>query len=414
MIYRTFTLTELPLDYQTADIKDTLSFATTGAVSGYEISEDYLSPKNSTVNMIAKSDAVVGQILVLIDDMGVYAMGVITAVDNEKLQIMFRDILELFNDEALNPNRAAQNNDGMQITYLYDGILNTAEILRVLYLGDVDKYRRLPLLVATSGGGITNGEYNEPAVWDYTDNSFNVRNWLTDLFDRNNIIVQARLVFETNKAYIELSIFKNTTSGWLIKNNIPTLKIEQSEDRSPKATICQVVYADDNKEVVPNGTFYLLVDNTVVESKEYDRDTTGKYAQRVQPHRLVVQEFDKERATQDNAEGKPYAKPQTIAESALKYKDFATYISIEIDKNSKMYPKDMRIGDSITIVSKMIEMQKDTEIMSDSDVEKYTIATVFTGRSEKSDNSRVQLTFGKIRVLYTDVMYLESYSKVRR
>lgn len=423
MIYRTFTLTTLPNDYQTDDIKDTLSFATTGAVASYEIKEDYLSPKNSTINLISKSGAVVGQIIVLIDDMGVYAMGIVTAVDNEKRQIMFRDILELFNDNALNPQRQKQPSDGLQIAYLYDGVLDTAEMLRVLYLGNVDKYRRLPLLIRTSGGGISNGEYNEPAVWSYTDNSFNVRTWLMDLFDRNNIIVQARLVFETNRAYIELTVVKNTTSGWLIKNNIPTLKIGQSEDRSPKATVCQMVYASENKEIIPNGTYYLLVDNTITTNAHIDT--------RVQPFRLVVAEFDQDKADEivtNNANktnpshedydpnyiSKPVPTPLQVAENELKYKDFASYIHIEIDRNSKMYPKNMVIGDAVTIVPKMLAMEQDTPILTEDEIEKYKVKTVYTGKSEKSDNSRVSLIFGKIRADFTDWIFLDSYKTVRR
>lgn len=447
MIYRTFTFSLLPENLQTEDIKETLIFSDSGAVAPYYIDDDYMLLNNSNITIVADTTAVAGQIIVLIETSGVYALGVITAVDNEQKQITYRSLLSLFDDNILNFMRGTtsqelqaeldikklngeidqiealcsvglvtkeyrdqqkeqreQQIDNIKrttanIQYLYDAVDDTARILRYNFTGNIDKYRRIPLVFRSSGGGKnSDGDFNVPAVWSNRDNEFNARTWLIELFDTHNVVIQPRLVFEVSRAYVELYIFKNTTGGKLIKNNIPGMVLTHTEESSPRATVCQVIYSKD-KAIA--GLYFLLADNTVTNN--------AAAPNRVQPYRLTVAEFDAD----EGAKTIPPTTPQIIAENALKYKDFSHYISIIMDRNSRAFPKDLQIGDSVTVVPTINEMEQDTPIMTPEKYEQYTISTIYTGRKENSSNSRVTMTFGKIRINYTDLIQIERYRRVR-
>ena len=134
--------------------KDTLAYAAGGAVARYSIDDDYMVANNSTVEIVKETSAVVGQIIALIDDAGVYDLGVISSVDNENLKILYKSMLSLFDGNVLNPGRNGSGDE--DITYLYDGVDGTARILASFYATNViDKYKRLPLRIRTSGGGKT-------------------------------------------------------------------------------------------------------------------------------------------------------------------------------------------------------------------------------------------------------------------
>ena len=109
MIYRTFALQDLTSDLATEEIKNTLVYASDGAVADFEINEDYLMDNNSHIVLVEKTAAEVGEIITLIGERGEYASGVIFTVDNENLKIIFRSILSIFDQTVLNPNRLASN-----------------------------------------------------------------------------------------------------------------------------------------------------------------------------------------------------------------------------------------------------------------------------------------------------------------
>lgn len=403
MQYRTYKLQQLPQSYTWTYIGsdgvsrsfcnyDTLVYASGGAVASQIIDNDYLLANNSTVNITKETKAIAGQIIVLIDDNGAYDCGVISSVDNTKLQILYKSMLELFNGEILNPMRIAANTDEV-IKYLYDGVEDTAQIIASYFAAvGTDKYRRLPIRIRTSGGGSSGGSYLVPAIWKYTDNSINVRDWLIELFNTHNVVVQFKLVFEVSRAYIELYIFHNTTGGRLLKNNVHGMKLTHAEDSSATATVCQVV---DQETKAYISTWYLLSNNTVT--------TNASAANRVQPYKLVVAELD-----QDNEDG---ATARTVAEDNLLYSDFNHYVSVVIDGNSAMYPKSLNIGDAVTIVPETENVYEGDTIAAD--YSGKVMASIYTGRKENSENSQVTLMFGKIRINYTDLIQMRQLKLIR-
>ncbi len=375
---------------------DTLTYAAGGVAIRYEIDSDYTVANNSTVYIAEETRAVAGQIIALIDDTGTYDVGVITSVDNEKRKILYKSLLSLFDGAELNPTRdnGTGGEDDPVISYLYDGVEGAGRIIAAYYASkNTDRYKRLPIVVRTSGGGKDgSGKYNVPAIWDYTGNTVNLRTWLVDLFNKHNVIVQFRLVFETSRAYIDVFITHNTTEGHILKNNIHGMTVTHTEDSAAAATVCQVI---DSETKTLLSTWYLLSDNTVT--------MDASSPNRVQPYKLTVSEFDA-----DNDDG---ATEQTIAEDALRYNDFNHYISVKIDRNSAMMPKDLKIGDAITVVTELDDMMAGDAIVED--YSERVWRSIYTGRKESSDSSEVTLIFGKIRINYTDLIQMQTMRAVR-
>lgn len=377
---------------------DTLVYASGGAVANSVIDNDYLVSNNSTINIPRPTKAVAGQIIALIDDTGAYDIGVITSVDNTKLQILYKSMLELCNDNMLNPLRVVANQneeDGIKAKYLYDAVEDTAQILASFFaVAGTDRYRRLPIRLRTSGGGTkADGSYIVPAIWSYTDNSLNVRDWLVELFNTHNVVVQFRLVFEVGRAYIDLYVSRNTTGGRLLKNNVHCMQITHAEDSAAKATVCMVL-DKTTKQLL--STYYLQIDNTVTINPNSNT--------RVQPYRLITAELD-----QDNEDG---ATAKTVAEDNLLYSDYNHYVSVSIDRNSAMYPKNLNIGDAVLIVPELQEMT-DEDTLTEDYSDGAVMHSIYTGRKEDSESSQVTLIFGKIRLNYTDLIQMQQHKLVR-
>lgn len=372
---------------------DTLAYAAGGVVVDFDIDSDYTVANNSTIYIAADTKAVAGQLVALIDDAGAYDIGVITSVDNEKRKILYKSLLSLFDSTELNPTRDNGTGDDLEVTYLYDGVDDTARIIAEYYASkSTDRYKRLPIRVRTSGGGKGSSGYNVPAIWDYSGNTVNLRTWLVDLFNKHNVVLQFRLVFEVSRAYIEIYVFHNTAGGRLLKNNIHGMTVTHTEDSSATATVCQVI---DSETKTLLSTWYLLDDNTVTKNAAAQN--------RVQPYKLTVAEFDV-----DNDDG---ATEQTIAEDALKYSDYNHYISIKIDRNSAMMPQNLTIGDAVTVVTEQDDMTTSDAITDDYSNRVWN--SIYTGRKESSDSSEVTLIFGKIRINYTDLIQMQTMRRVR-
>lgn len=405
MQYRTFKLQQLAApytwDYTKADGTtatfynyDTLVYASGGAVSSYSLDNDYMVNNNSTVYLAKETKAVAGQIIALIDDSGAYDLGIVTNVDNEKLQILYKPMLELFNNDFLNPARD-NTSDDTEITYKYDGIIQTGQIVGSYYCTTVtDRYLRLPLFIRNSGGGATGGQYNVPAVWTYKDSTFNIKDWLIDLFDTHNVVLQFKLVFEAGeRAYIEVFISRNANgNSRLLKANIHGMTVSQTEESEVKATVCQVI---DQDTKALKSTWYLTVDNTITSSASHSR--------RMQPFKLTVAEWDSA-----NAEG---VTAEDVAKDALLYSDYNHYINIKISQSSQMKPQNLQIGDAVVIVPEIEEMKAGQSIETD-----YTdkvFKSVYTGKKESSASNEITLIFGKIRVNYTDIIQMKNMKKIR-
>lgn len=403
MQYRTYKFKELAEPYtwtfpnadggvDTFINKDTLVYAAGGAIANFSIDNDYMVANNSTVELAQETDAVAGQIIALIDGSDAHDIGLITSVDNKNLKILYKSMLSLFDGEILNPARETDSDS--EIRYLYDGVDGTARILARYFASDnVDKYKRLPLRIRTSGGGRgADGNYSVPAIWNYKDNTVNVRSWLVDLFDKHNVVLQFRLIFEASRAYIEIYIQHNTTGGRLIKANIHGLTVNHTEESAAAATVCEVI---DSETKALLSTWYLLSDNTVTQNADA--------ANRVQPYKLTVSEFDA-----DNEDG---ATPRTIAEDAMLYSDFNHYINITMNRDSGMFPKNLNIGDAVTVVTEIEEMSEGQSI--DENYEDKVYKSIYTGRKESGTSSEVTLIFGKIRISYTDLIQMRQAKMVR-
>lgn len=398
MQYRTFKFIELSEeDYYTItvqekqfQIKDNLIFAESGAVANYEIQNDYMIDNNSTIKLVTTTEAVAGQIITIIIESGAYDTGVITAVDNKLKTITYKSLLELFNQEMLNPYREANVDDDIpEIKYSYDAINDTGLILASYYLNSPDKNLRLPLVIRTSGGT------DLTAIWQYDENSFNIKEWLINLFNDKNVVVQMKIVFEVDRGYIDCLISQNTTGGYLIKNNQTAQKITLNETQTNTSTVCTVIDSA-TKEILSN--WYLLQDNTVTEDIEANN--------RVLPYKLVVAEYDQEEAFDTGAT------EQQVAEDELLYSEFNNYTEIKIDKNSKVFDN-LVIGDSVTIIPEIFSMKQTDELFLEEEYEKYLLNSIYTGRKEKSTESRVTYIFGKGRVNYTDIIQQEKLKNRR-
>lgn len=486
--YYNWSLTDEDGTVHTYINKDTLVYATSGAVAEYSIDNDYMVSNNSTVGLAAPTKAIAGQIIALIEDDRTEDVGVITSVDNANYKIYYKSILELFNKNILNPARNADTDSGYK--YYYDGVQDTANILGYYFASSgVDKYCRMPIRCRTSGGGshpvpttkkgslkvspkkynttkevegltwygysssftadgdvisVTSTpssalfrievdtsisgsivsytiwrpvplfstvsvtfdytysvlagqdvatELNVGAIWENFDNELNVKSWLLSLFEEYNVVVQCSLVFETDKAYIDVLIRHNTTGGRLLKNNIHSASFEHQEDKSAAATVCIVVDKEDKSYL---STWYLLSDNSVTDN--------ASAANRVLPYSLKVAEFDT-----DNDDG---ATEQSVAESALLYQDYNHYISVKINRESEMYPERLNIGDSVKLVPEIFENDKsdDASGYDSADI----IESIYTGRKESSENNEVTLIFGKMRLNYTDLIQIKEQRQVRR
>lgn len=404
MQYRTYKYVELPTgyywEYPNADgstgryyNRDTLAYAAGGAVADYEVDNDYMVDNNSTVYIATETAAVAGQIIALIDGSTLFDLGVISRVDTENRKILYRSMQSLLDVELLNPTRGDRSSDDVNVTYLYDGVDDFGRIIASYFAAEgVDRYLRLPIFVRTSGGGKTNNKYNVPAIWDYTDNTVNLMEIANDLFDKHNVVLQFSLVFEVNRAYIEIFINHNTTEGRLIKNNVKGMTVTHAEEGGASATVCTVV---DRETKAKLSTWYLLSSNTVT--------TNSAANNRLQPYKLTVAEFDA-----DNEDG---ATEQTVAEEALLYKDFNHYINVEIDQTNALFPQGLSIGESVTLVPEIEEMQEGQPI--ESDYEDKIYRSIYTGRKASSKSTMVTLIFGKIRINYTDIMQMRLTSKVR-
>lgn len=372
-------------DQTTYKCFDTLEYAAGGMVASYEIDDDYMVQNNSSLHIARRTNAVPGQVIAVITEEGVKATGVITSVDNEKLQILFKPMLSLFDVDVLNPTRAGDS-DSSEVHYAYSSVEDAGNILASYFCTDAtDRYRRLPIIVRHSGAG-------ETALWTYKDNTVNLRTWLIDLFDNHNVVLTFNLVFSTSRAYIDVLIAQNSRAGKIIKNNIAGMTIEQVSEGGAKATVCQVINSS-TKELL--ATYYLLKNNTVT--------TNAAATNRVQPYKLTVVEFDP-----NNTDG---ATTATAAEDALLYNAFNHYIRLTIDKNTKMFPE-LMIGDGVRIVPEIEEVTTRTVIRQNYEDEIFD--SIYTGRKESSDNSRITLIFGKIRVNYTDIIQMRQMREVRR
>ena len=365
MNYKVYKISELP--EHSGGFFDSLVYVDSGAAVNYSIDEDYLSDSNSRFETVQSTRASPKNIIALIENDYAVAIGVITSVDNVKRIVTFRSLMNLFDTDILNPYRSptteTEDNDDSVIKYVYDGVVDTKNIILKYFASEsVDKERRLPLEIVTSG--------EVECVWTYTDNTINVKQWLIDLFVSDNIVCQFSLEFtRDDTSFIRMRIAQNTTQGDHVKDNVYSQEIVSTEKLQPESTACWVL---DSKDKSLKSTWYLLIDNTITENAQ---DLNRMY-----PYIPVAAEIetDKEGVTD-----------KLVAEGVLLNNTFNHQIKIRYtDKKSSLFPSDLSIGDRVKIIQ--------------ADGMEYD--SIYTGRQESSTHSEVMLIFGKVRTTLTAIL----------
>lgn len=352
--------------------RQTLNLIDTGAIVDYKIDKDYIVMNNSILNLVHTTDALQGDFIAIIKTSGAYDLGCITAVDNKALTISYKDMKEMFNDNMLNPLRREE------AAFKYEAIGDIQAILNQ-YNETNDIYKRLKLQFTTAG------QYYW-AVWDYTGNSVNIRQYLIDCFDRYNIILQFRINFnKSGDNWIVIHIMNNMNTGELIKDNIYLQTLTFSEQTEYENTTAIVIDKESKDE---KARYYLLADNTIT--------SDINHAERALPVRTAVVEWDSAQTGAD-----PITSLQA-AESVLKGKAFNHYVESQINRENFLLDiARLSIGDAVKIVTAPIE-----EPLTEKDPTSSIIDSVYTGMKENSDSELITLIFGKARKNYTDKIQL--------
>ena len=250
--------------------RQTLSYKDGGYVANRVIDDDYIINNNSTITIVKElNDSVVnGDTIVLIQTSGAYHKGTITNFDNSDLTINYKSDKELFNDTMLNPFISSYvDDDDIKIAGRFD-IDTVAEIIRNYFGNSNDWAKRIPLKV------ITDGDVDN-MLWNWSNTSINVVDWLISLFERYNLSLNWSIDFNianpiqidldangkivvvdgkikiTNKRepYYIVTLSAIVNSGKIIKDNVAAQTITYTERELPEATVCTIV-DKETKEVV--------------------------------------------------------------------------------------------------------------------------------------------------------------------
>lgn len=338
--------------------RQSLEYISGGIVRDFNLDLDYIANNTSTVEITEESNAYKGDIIAVMHGADV-VLGVVTAVDNTALKISFKHMKELFNDNVVNP-------------FLYTSSLNTKfeavgglrVILNLAFIETDDPRKKLPLVLRTRGE-------ERSAVYTDDKSVLNIADFITFLFDRFNIYLDFSIDFANNQ--IVCTITKNTTQGYVIKDNIKLSEPEFDSDQLP-AENKAVFYERETGRIV--GTYYLLDDNTVTMSAAADN--------RVIPPSTKYVEWN-----QQDANEKGYTMKE-LAESELCGNIYNHCILYKLAKQQTMIKcLDFKYGDAVSII------YKDREYES-----------VFTGIKFKMNDAFYTCIFGKTRIDFTDRMKL--------
>lgn len=272
--------------------RQTLAYKDGGYIASYNIDEDQIANNNSTVKIVkALNDNVVeGDTIALIKTSGAYHKGTITTFDNADFSITYKGEKELFNDNMLNPY-IGKYIEAEDVTIAGKfGLTEVASILENYFGKSSDWAKVIPLKVITDGDVVD--DYGNPKMlWNWSNSSINVVDWLTSLFERYNVSINWTIDFDMAKPiYVEtdsngrisniinnrkptyiVTISAIINNGKIIKDNVANQTITYTEKELPEATVC-VIIDKNTKEVVlmDNGTKNLLNPNIGTPSKSLD------------------------------------------------------------------------------------------------------------------------------------------------
>lgn len=324
------------------------------------------------------TNVVVGDVVALIDDNGLYHKGVITAVDDTARTISYKSDKELFNDNIYNPLATDYENDSDLEIAGAMGLDGVVEILKSYFVDTKDTYKALPIVFQTVGN-------NDKILWTWDNDSISLVDWLTELFEKYNVSVSWTISFDVAQTLAKRSpkyvvtISAITNDGGIVKDNVTMQTITYTEQELPEATVC-IIIDSSTKEYV--STFYLVEKNGEYSVTEEIEPTDGR--KRVLPVKTVV-------CTWDSSSDDTTTTAEDVATDKLISSQFNQAIEIKISADSKMFDfSGAQFGDLYTIVN-----------------ERGTISSVFTGKKAQSSSKWITLYFGIGRQNYTDLIQVK-------
>ncbi len=221
------------------------------------------------------NDIATGDIVALIKDSGAFHKGVVTSVDVAQYSISYKSDKELFNDTALNIMRSEEGKFSF-------GIDEVVSILENLYVKTTDRMKRLPISFVTEGD-VVDESGNGKMLWNWSTDSFNLVDWLTELFEKYYLSLSWTIDFNTsvqqvkkrNPRYV-CTISAITNDGGMIKDNVFMQKIKYKESEIPDATVCIIIDSSDKQvRYISNGINLLdpkaVKENTIIAYEPKDK-----------------------------------------------------------------------------------------------------------------------------------------------
>lgn len=347
--------------------RNNLEYIDGGVVKDYSIDYDIISNNTSTASIINISNGFKGDIIALIDGSSLVELGVITSIDNTEKKISFKHMKELFNDTVINVFKFTD-----LLNCKFDGVQGLKVILNYAFINIVDVKKKLPLEIRTFGSD-TN------CVYTTDEDTINILDFIDWLFNTYNIYLDFSIDFVNNK--IVCTIIKNSTEGYVIKDNIKLSKPEFDNNDMP--TYNKVVFYN-SESGVEEGTYYLLSNNEVSSDLNDEK--------RVLPTQTKYVSWDETEAIKEG-----YSM-QDKAESELCGNIYNHCILYKLAKKQTMINcKNFNYGDKVTIV------YKDREYES-----------IFTGLKYTMYDPYYTCIFGKTRIDFTDRMKIYNDKRYRR
>lgn len=331
--------------------RQTLEFVDGGIIREYRIDTDYMTNNASEVTLTEETYAKKGDIIVGLSGLDKTFIGVITAVDNTKKQISFKHPKELFSDTVLNIFKYTNT-----LGYKFELVGGLETILGLAFVATDDTKKKLPLSIEKHGTA-------SGAVWTDDGDTLNITDFIAWAFDNHNVYLDFDIDFAANS--LVCKIVKNTTTGYVIKDNIKLSTPTFDKNELPNYNKA-VVYNKDTGGIL--GTYYLLTDNTVTESEASEN--------RLLPVQTKYISFDID---------KGYT-PLEVATSELQGNIYNHCIQYKLSKEQRLVnPFNFKYGDGIKVIYNGREYD-----------------SIFTGLKYTKDDPYITCLFGKMRIDFTD------------
>ena len=344
-----------------------LQYIDGGVVRDYNIDFDLISDNTSYATIIDTSSGFKGDIIALTEGNKLIELGVITSIDNTEKKISFKQMNELFNDSVINVFKYTDT-----LKQKFEGVKGLKTILTLAYLQNSDPEHNLPIVFKTFGTA-------SGCVYSDDDDTINLKDFILWMFDKYNVFLDFSIDFTNNK--IVCTITKNSTEGYIIKDNIKLSKPEFDNNDMP-AYNRAVLYNNETGNI--EQVYYLLSDNTV--------STNPNNQNRVLPVSSKYVSWDETTAVKEG-----YTMEQ-LAMSELCGNIYNHCILYKLSKDQQMVKcRDFKYGDKVSIIYQDREYQ-----------------SIFTGLKYSMNSPYYTCVFGKTRIDFTDRMKLYNNKRFKR